>query len=680
MTIAPDAFTTEESGSDYFASEIHHRAFAERIVSAVHDDRRFIVVTGDPSPDPLTLSASLNEVLDDQQAPVMLLTSGPEFRANALANHDLAAQEGSSNTQPTVPRLPMLIFDDAEQLADEQIVDIYEKSRSVDRWLVVMLGRSDLLVRLERLEFHFRWDEHTTSLSFDELGRREILAYIRHQIGTGESARAFTDDAIAVMWSLSRGDPRIVDRLARRLLDGARQAAERADPEVPSSPAAKPAHKTLDYLLADPDTPVVPPETSLEKPKAAAAQIIPAAVPPSAQGDNLANQLARRFPYANTQAARAAVWLQWSLPVTVLTDDTRNQLSGPNAATPPAEPEAPRNPPEVETAASARTVFFGPTDEDAQASVPAWPESVPWPPPPAASPASVVSERRHTRRLLWPIIAVALCLIGLGLAGTVVLKLRGDTANPVKSDHLVTPIPAAPIQTANPEPNAIQPPAAPPMAALPPNPVPASPAPPVAVEVQPPNAASPATASPEPNTIQLQGSSPTEPQPPAAPPVVGALPPGPAPASPAPPVAAEVQPPNAASPATASPEPNTLQPSAPSAAAPTAPPVAALPPGPALTSSAPPSVDEIAELVKRGDALLGTGDVSSARLFYERSADAGSAEAALRLGQSFDPDFLRLAHIRGVQGDLSTAIFWYRRARELGSVEAEILLKSMKNN
>jgi TPR repeat protein len=89
---------------------------------------------------------------------------------------------------------------------------------------------------------------------------------------------------------------------------------------------------------------------------------------------------------------------------------------------------------------------------------------------------------------------------------------------------------------------------------------------------------------------------------------------------------------------------------------------------------------EVAVLVRRGDELFGTGDVASARLFYERAADAGDALAVLRLGESFDPDFLRHVHVRGVQGDRGMAIIWYQRARELGSVEAEILLKNMEVN
>jgi hypothetical protein len=87
----------------------------------------------------------------------------------------------------------------------------------------------------------------------------------------------------------------------------------------------------------------------------------------------------------------------------------------------------------------------------------------------------------------------------------------------------------------------------------------------------------------------------------------------------------------------------------------------------------PPSREE-ALLLARGDALFRTGDLVSARLFYERAANAGSGPAALRLGESYDPDFLEQTHLRGARGDRAAAIFWYERARNLGVSEATILL------
>jgi hypothetical protein len=78
------------------------------------------------------------------------------------------------------------------------------------------------------------------------------------------------------------------------------------------------------------------------------------------------------------------------------------------------------------------------------------------------------------------------------------------------------------------------------------------------------------------------------------------------------------------------------------------------------------SPTEIGALVTRGDGLLSAGDIASARLFYERAADAGNASAALRLGATFDPGFLSRVGIRGTPGDPEQAASWYRRARELG--------------
>jgi hypothetical protein len=82
---------------------------------------------------------------------------------------------------------------------------------------------------------------------------------------------------------------------------------------------------------------------------------------------------------------------------------------------------------------------------------------------------------------------------------------------------------------------------------------------------------------------------------------------------------------------------------------------------------------EIAVLVARGDGFLSAGDIASARLFYERAADAGDGPAALRLGATFDPAFLGRAGVRGIPGDPDQASSWYRRARELGGAAGERL-------
>ena len=106
---------------------------------------------------------------------------------------------------------------------------------------------------------------------------------------------------------------------------------------------------------------------------------------------------------------------------------------------------------------------------------------------------------------------------------------------------------------------------------------------------------------------------------------------------------------------------------------------------PRATAAPPPSTDgprlsadEIAALVARGDTLLSAGDIASARLFYERAADAGGGVAAIRLGETFDPLFLGRVHLSGVRGDPAAASFWYRRASDLGATDAVVLLKALE--
>ena len=90
------------------------------------------------------------------------------------------------------------------------------------------------------------------------------------------------------------------------------------------------------------------------------------------------------------------------------------------------------------------------------------------------------------------------------------------------------------------------------------------------------------------------------------------------------------------------------------------------------------TAEEAAVLLARGDRLLSIGDITSARLFYERAADGGAGLAALRLGETYDPVFLDRVHLRGVRADLGAASSWYRRARDLGTADAEVLLRALE--
>jgi hypothetical protein len=95
-------------------------------------------------------------------------------------------------------------------------------------------------------------------------------------------------------------------------------------------------------------------------------------------------------------------------------------------------------------------------------------------------------------------------------------------------------------------------------------------------------------------------------------------------------------------------------------------------PDAALPAAAPPPADLALahDFATRGDERLRQGDVASARLFYERAADAGDAQAARHLANSFDPAFLARWGVRFMRGDPAEATRWYRRAVTLGDSEA----------
>jgi TPR repeat protein len=89
------------------------------------------------------------------------------------------------------------------------------------------------------------------------------------------------------------------------------------------------------------------------------------------------------------------------------------------------------------------------------------------------------------------------------------------------------------------------------------------------------------------------------------------------------------------------------------------------------------SADDIAAFVARGDALLAAGDIASARLFFERAADAGDGRAAMRMAMTYDAAFLDRAGLRSLRNDPERAAAWYRRARELGEGKADAPLGSL---
>jgi TPR repeat protein len=92
------------------------------------------------------------------------------------------------------------------------------------------------------------------------------------------------------------------------------------------------------------------------------------------------------------------------------------------------------------------------------------------------------------------------------------------------------------------------------------------------------------------------------------------------------------------------------------------------------TPAVPPMNPENAALMEKGQVLMRSGDIASARLLFQRLANAGIADAALALAATYDPQYLAQHNLIGVAGDETKARSWYQRASELGSVEAGRIL------
>jgi general secretion pathway protein A len=93
---------------------------------------------------------------------------------------------------------------------------------------------------------------------------------------------------------------------------------------------------------------------------------------------------------------------------------------------------------------------------------------------------------------------------------------------------------------------------------------------------------------------------------------------------------------------------------------------------PAMTmpAASPIPAEIVAVLIKRGDELLKIGDISGARLAYERAAAGGSAGAMTALGMTYDPSFLNRSNAIGIRADPAKAAEWYRKAATLGDAAA----------
>lgn len=87
---------------------------------------------------------------------------------------------------------------------------------------------------------------------------------------------------------------------------------------------------------------------------------------------------------------------------------------------------------------------------------------------------------------------------------------------------------------------------------------------------------------------------------------------------------------------------------------------------------------EAARLIARASALLGQGDIGSARIVLERAAEIGSARASFMLAETYDPHVLSAWGTYGTRGEVTRARALYARAQAGGIAEAKERVEALR--
>jgi hypothetical protein len=87
---------------------------------------------------------------------------------------------------------------------------------------------------------------------------------------------------------------------------------------------------------------------------------------------------------------------------------------------------------------------------------------------------------------------------------------------------------------------------------------------------------------------------------------------------------------------------------------------------------------ESVALITKGDSLLSTGDLASARQFYLRASELGDANGAYGVGRTYDPKIYAALNVQGLSADPEKAAVWYKKAKDAGVEAAKTALDSLE--
>jgi hypothetical protein len=86
----------------------------------------------------------------------------------------------------------------------------------------------------------------------------------------------------------------------------------------------------------------------------------------------------------------------------------------------------------------------------------------------------------------------------------------------------------------------------------------------------------------------------------------------------------------------------------------------------------------VSDLIAHGNKMVSVGYFPGARAYFGRAAEAGSGEAAVLMGETYDPRFIEKMGAHGIKPEPDQAIAWYEKAKALGAADADDKLVGLK--
>ena len=244
-----EAFAVADGGFEYFATAEHYQHLAKSIVDSLRQ-HCLVLLTGDPPASPPMLAAALREAAAPRA--VIELSCSPDLDCRKLFGDGSTDQNrpaaAAVEAEPgrSVASAPIFVLADTDRLSDDQIEELGVTAQTLPHGphrfeAGVLLARPDFVTRAERAELHLFDQGLAAHLRVQHLEREEIEAFIRYQLPPGERANLLTAQRVALIALASGGDPAVVNRLARRMLE--------IEPENSAPPRLRPRRHTIALRL-----------------------------------------------------------------------------------------------------------------------------------------------------------------------------------------------------------------------------------------------------------------------------------------------------------------------------------------------------------------------------------------------------------------------------------------------